>query len=243
MASVLWLHGGACSGNTMSFLNADEPERLSTWSPTSGMEICSGTPPWVWSWGSKAQKPCSKSLRQRRDRQLDIFVFEGTVIERSRRLRPLQHLRRPAHEGLGESSWLGGGQHRGGHRRLRLLGWNPGEPSPTRRTPPACNSTSGPRAASSAGDFVSKAGLPVINIPGCPAHPDWVTQILVAIASGRAGDIALDEQHRPADVLHVVHPDRLHPQPVLRIQAVHHRALAKAPAPAVSTTSSVAVGR
>ena len=45
--------------------------------------------------------------------------------------------------------------------------------------------------------FTSKAGLPVINIPGCPAHPDWVTQILVAVASGRAGDLTLDEFHRP----------------------------------------------
>jgi hydrogenase small subunit len=38
----------------------------------------------------------------------------------------------------------------------------------------------------------------VINIPGCPAHPDWVTQILVAIASGRAKDISLDDLQRPA---------------------------------------------
>jgi hydrogenase small subunit len=45
--------------------------------------------------------------------------------------------------------------------------------------------------------FSSKANLPVINIPGCPAHPDWVTQILVAIATGRADDIQLDELHRP----------------------------------------------
>lgn len=46
-------------------------------------------------------------------------------------------------------------------------------------------------------EFRSKAGLPVINIPGCPAHPDWVTQILVAVASGRAGDLELDEFQRP----------------------------------------------
>jgi hydrogenase small subunit len=46
-------------------------------------------------------------------------------------------------------------------------------------------------------DFKSKWGLPVINIPGCPCHPDWVTQILVAIATGRAGDIALDDLQRP----------------------------------------------
>jgi len=25
MANLLWLQGGACSGNTMSFLNAEEP--------------------------------------------------------------------------------------------------------------------------------------------------------------------------------------------------------------------------
>jgi hydrogenase small subunit len=46
-------------------------------------------------------------------------------------------------------------------------------------------------------DFTSKAGLPVINIPGCPAHPDWVTQILVAVATGRAGDLQLDDFQRP----------------------------------------------
>ena len=46
-------------------------------------------------------------------------------------------------------------------------------------------------------DFRSKWGLPVVNIPGCPCHPDWVTQILVAIATGRAGDIALDDLQRP----------------------------------------------
>ena len=45
--------------------------------------------------------------------------------------------------------------------------------------------------------FVSKSGLPVINVPGCPAHPDWITQIVVAVATGRAADIGLDEFQRP----------------------------------------------
>jgi Ni,Fe-hydrogenase I small subunit len=39
--------------------------------------------------------------------------------------------------------------------------------------------------------------LPVINIPGCPAHPDWITQILVAISVGRIGDVLIDDYHRP----------------------------------------------
>jgi hydrogenase small subunit len=46
-------------------------------------------------------------------------------------------------------------------------------------------------------NFVSKGGLPVINIPGCPAHPDWITQILVAISTGRIKDVTIDEFHRP----------------------------------------------
>ena len=46
-------------------------------------------------------------------------------------------------------------------------------------------------------DFRSKAGLPVINIPGCPAHPDWITQIVVAVATGRGAEVSLDEFQRP----------------------------------------------
>ena len=48
MANVLWLQGGACSGNTMSFLNAEEPTIPELvvdfgvnilWHPSIGMEI------------------------------------------------------------------------------------------------------------------------------------------------------------------------------------------------------------
>jgi NiFe hydrogenase small subunit HydA len=46
-------------------------------------------------------------------------------------------------------------------------------------------------------DYRSGAGLPVVNIPGCPAHPDWITQILVAIATGRAAELTLDDLQRP----------------------------------------------
>ena len=48
MANVLWLQGGACSGNTMSFLNAEEPTVAELiidfglnilWHPTTGLQI------------------------------------------------------------------------------------------------------------------------------------------------------------------------------------------------------------
>ena len=48
MANLLWLQGGACSGNTMSFLNAEEPSACDLvtdfginvlWHPSLGMEL------------------------------------------------------------------------------------------------------------------------------------------------------------------------------------------------------------
>jgi hydrogenase small subunit len=44
-------------------------------------------------------------------------------------------------------------------------------------------------------NFKSKAGLPVINIPGCPTHPDW---LLLTLASAIHGVIPeLDQWQRP----------------------------------------------
>ena len=48
MANLLWLQGGACSGNTMSFLNAEEPSACDLvtdfginilWHPSLGVEL------------------------------------------------------------------------------------------------------------------------------------------------------------------------------------------------------------
>lgn len=76
MANLLWLQGGACSGNTMSFLNAEEPSVCDLvtdfginvlWHPSLGLEL-----------GENLQK----MLRALTSGQLplDIFVFEGTVV-------------------------------------------------------------------------------------------------------------------------------------------------------------------
>jgi NiFe hydrogenase small subunit HydA len=35
------------------------------------------------------------------------------------------------------------------------------------------------------GDFLSKSGLPVINLPGCPCHPEVISGTLMGIASSR----------------------------------------------------------
>ena len=45
--------------------------------------------------------------------------------------------------------------------------------------------------------FRSKSGLPVINVAGCPTHPDWVTETLLLIAADEMQKGALDALSRP----------------------------------------------
>ena len=46
-------------------------------------------------------------------------------------------------------------------------------------------------------DFVSKRGLPVVNLSGCPTHPEWIAGTLLKLKT--AGGIELDEMGRPKD--------------------------------------------
>jgi ferredoxin hydrogenase small subunit len=46
-------------------------------------------------------------------------------------------------------------------------------------------------------DFRSSSGLPVINVAGCPTHPDWVLDTLMALAQDRLGGSQLDALGRP----------------------------------------------
>ena len=73
MANLLWLQGGACSGNTMSFLNAEEPSACDLvtdfginilWHPSLGIEL-----------GDNLKKLLVALTSGKMP--LDIFVFEG----------------------------------------------------------------------------------------------------------------------------------------------------------------------
>ncbi|QDF99382.1 HupU protein [Azoarcus sp. DD4] len=46
-------------------------------------------------------------------------------------------------------------------------------------------------------DYRSAAGLPVINVAGCPTHPGWVVDTLLALALGEFGAAELDALGRP----------------------------------------------
>jgi Ni,Fe-hydrogenase I small subunit len=46
-------------------------------------------------------------------------------------------------------------------------------------------------------DYRSRAGLPVVNVPGCPAHPDWIIGTLWALRANRLAEADLDRFKRP----------------------------------------------
>ncbi|MEF8731832.1 MAG: HupU protein [Candidatus Accumulibacter meliphilus] len=46
-------------------------------------------------------------------------------------------------------------------------------------------------------DFRAAAGLPVINVAGCPVHPGWVVDTLLALALGAFSESDLDPWQRP----------------------------------------------
>jgi hydrogenase small subunit len=175
----------------MSFLNAEEPSVCDLvtdfgikilWHPSLGLEL-----------GENLQRILNSVASG--DVPLDIFVFEGTVIR--------------APNGSGEWNRFAG---RPMKEWVQLLAQQ------ARYTVAVgdCASWGGipataPNPTESIGlqflkhnsggylgrDYRSKAGLPVINIPGCPAHPDWVTQMLVALATGNGAEITLDDLQRP----------------------------------------------
>lgn len=191
MTNLIWLKGGACSGNTMSFLNAEQPSVIELvmdfginmlYHPSIGLEI-----------GEQVKEILNDALSGRV--KVDIFVFEGTVIQGPQGTGKMNIFAgRPTMEwvkamaqvadfvvAVGDCASWGG---------IIAVPPNPTESTGMQFHKSKKGGFLGP-------DFISKGGLPVINIPGCPAHPDWMTQILVALATGRAKDVLFDDFHRP----------------------------------------------
>ncbi len=191
MVNVLWLQGGACSGNTMSFLNAEEPSVCDLitdfgirvlWHPSLGLELGNDLQQLLWDCVS-GKIP------------LDILVFEGSVVNAPDGAGTWNRFAaRPMKDWLADLSAVasfvvavGDCATWGG---IPAMAPNPSESEGLQFLKRQAGGFLGQ-------DYRSKAGLPVINIPGCPAHPDWISQILVAIATNRLGDVTLDELNRP----------------------------------------------
>ena len=76
MASVVWLHGGACNGNTQSFLDAEEPTVVDLVTDFGINVIYHHS--FIPLAGEQAKDALLNSIK---DGGPDIFVFEGSVIQ------------------------------------------------------------------------------------------------------------------------------------------------------------------
>lgn len=191
MANLLWLQGGACSGNTMSFLNAEEPTVVELvtdfginilWHPSIGLEI---------------GEQVTELLEDIKSGKipLDILVFEGSIVQGPNGTGTMNYFAdRPMMDWVKELSEVT--QFTVAIGDCATYGGIPAvAPNPSEST--GMQFLKKEKGGLLGKNYVSKGGLPVINIPGCPAHPDWVTQILVAISTGRISDVLVDEYHRP----------------------------------------------
>ncbi|MGI2259358.1 hypothetical protein [Shewanella sp. GXUN23E] len=192
-SKVLWLQSGGCGGCSMSLLNAETPHLFNQFS-RYGLELL-----WHPSLSELDGRDLLTLLQAICDgvMPLDILCLEGAVLrgpEGSGRFhmlgpdQPMMHwLRLLAAKArmtvaIGSCAAFGGitsaGENPAQACGLQFEGAQPG----------------GLLAA----NWQSLSGFPVINIAGCPTHPDWVMETLGMIAKGMLDHAALDSFNRPA---------------------------------------------
>lgn len=193
MFNLLWLQSAGCGGCSMSLLNAESPDLMTTlesvginllWHPSLSEET-----------GSEVAELLDDILNE--SIKLDALCIEGSI------------LRGP--NGTGRFHMLGG-TGRSMMEWVRLL-------SEKAQYTLAIGSCAAYGGISAAGDnitdatglqfegeiaggilgekYLSQAGYETINISGCPVHPNWVTETLISVALGEHNTEAVDQFGRP----------------------------------------------
>ncbi len=191
--NILWLQSGGCGGCTMSLLCAENPNLLDTLD-NAGLE-------WLWhpslseASGSEVITLLDNILSDAQT--LDILCVEGAILRGSHgtgafhhfagtatpMLHWVQRLAEKAHYTLaiGSCAAFGG---------MTAAGHNPTD---------ACGlQYDGHLIGGALGaSYRSRAGFPVINVAGCPTHPNWVTDTLLMLALNGLHLTDLDDIARP----------------------------------------------
>ncbi len=200
--TLLWMQSGGCGGCSLSLFNAESPNLLTAlesagidmlWHPALSEEN-----------GEELHQIIGKILSGKL--QLDLFCLEGAVVQGPNgtgmfhrqtggkkpmrdRIRDLAGAARHV-IAIGSCAAFGG---------MTSAGDNPTE---------ACGlQHEGNEFGGLLGrDFLSSSGLPVINIAGCPIHPNWVLQTLMQLVTDEQSQPMLDEFNRPRSYTdHLVH--------------------------------------
>jgi len=189
MPNVLWLQTGACSGDTMSLLCADRPS-VESLVDFYGVEF-------LWQ-PSLTHKPVSYLAQIiddiTEDRlQLDILCIEGSIITAPNNTGMFDTFRGRSKMSIIEAiapkagyvvavgtCAAYGGVHASGPNPSDCVGLHFDKAMP---------------GGLFADDWRSRNDYPVINLAGCPTHPNVITRSLQLLATGQA--IELDYINRP----------------------------------------------
>ena len=189
MTTLLWLQTGSCGGDTMAILCADSPS-VEELVEQYGIEIL-----WQPSLSAEPKKHLDTLLDAiLEDRlALDILCVEGSIMTGPNgsgmydpyRGRSKMSLIRQLAEKAGYLVAMGtcaayGGVHAAPPNPTDCLGLQFYKQAPGGLLP---------------ADWRSRRGMPVVNISGCPAHPNAMTKTLAMLASGLP--LELDHLNRP----------------------------------------------
>ncbi len=202
MFNILWLQSGGCGGCSISLLNAESPDVM-TCLKSADINLL---------WHPSLSEASMDEFVQLLDDILtdkiviDALCLEGSVMQGPNgtgRFHMLAGTGKPMMTWLSELAEkanytvaIGSCAAFGG---MTAAGNNPGE---------ACGlQYDGKVEGGLLGkQWLSSTGFPVINVAGCPTHPDWVTNVLMQLASGELQHADLDELNRPrAYTDHLVH--------------------------------------
>lgn len=202
MKNLLWLQSGGCGGCSLSLLCAESPDLL-TAMESAGINLL---------WHPMLSEECGEdflSVLQQVEAgeiALDLLCLEGSVIRgpnNSGRFhmfggseRPMKDLiealaQKAEHVIAVGSCAAYGGITAGGENQVEACGLQ----------------FDGDKEGGLLGaEFQTKAGNPVVNIAGCPTHPNWVIETLYQIAVDELGVADLDDFRRPRSYAdHLVH--------------------------------------
>ena len=189
MANLLWIQAVGCGGETASLLNSDHPH-LQAALHTLGATLLGHPYLHCHSWGGMEQllEECAAGKVH-----VDLLVVEGaTYLAASE---PAQ--------------WAGGKPLADWIRAIAALADHTvaagtcacfGGIMACGRNPMGATGLQYYRAQKGGllgAEYRSRSGLPVVNVPGCPAHPDWMIGTLWALRAGQLTEANLDRFNRP----------------------------------------------
>jgi len=202
VSNLLWLQSGGCGGCSLSLLCAESPDVLTTLE-AAGIHLL---------WHPSLSEASGDEFRDLLEQikagaiPLDILCLEGAVIRGpggSGRFHLMAGTGHPMMEWIDTLARLakyvvavGSCAAYGG---ITAGGGNPSD---------ACGlQYDGTGKTGLLGEaFLAGSTLPVVNIAGCPTHPNWVTETLMQIATGQFTEKDIDALGRPRSYAdHLVH--------------------------------------